>query len=56
MLCDAFGIINTHHACTARITVLGLSFCPFVCLSVCYHVFCHYAPKSDTKEFSAVLA
>ena len=28
-------IINPWRACAARVTVLGLSFHPFVCLSVC---------------------
>ena len=34
--------INPRCACTARVTVLGLSFRLSVCLSVCYHIFCHY--------------
>ena len=45
--------INPRRACTARVTVLGLSFrpsvCLSVCLSVCYHVFCHYAQQGGQK-------
>ena len=46
-------IINPRRACVARVTVLnfGLSFCPSVrlsvCLSVCYHVFCHYVQQGS---------
>ena len=39
----------TLSACAARVTVLGLSFGPSVCLSVCYHVFCHYAQQGGQK-------
>ena len=46
VLCD---IINPRHACTARVTVLGLSFRLSVRLSVCYHVFCHYAQQGGQK-------
>ena len=46
-------IINPRRACAARVTVLVLSFCPSVrpsvCLSVCYHVFCHYAQQGGQK-------
>ena len=38
-------IINPRRACTARVTVVVLSFCLSVCLSVCYHVFCRYAQQ-----------
>ena len=31
-------IINPRRACAARVTVLGLSFRPSVCLSVCLSV------------------
>ena len=34
--------INPRRACAARVTVVVLSFCLSVSLSVCYHVFCHY--------------
>ena len=55
-----FGIqfINPRPACTARVIVLGLSFCPSVRLSVTT-----FSPttrnktaKSDTNGFSATLA
>ena len=46
-------IINPRRACAAGVTVLGLSFPPsvrpFLCLSVCYHVFCHYAQHGGQK-------
>ena len=42
VLCD---IINPRRACAARVTVLGLS----IRLSVCYHVFCHYAQQGGQK-------
>ena len=35
--------VNPRRSCAARVTVLG----PFVCLSVCYHVFCHYTTQSS---------
>ena len=45
-------VINPRRACAARVTVLGLSFRPSVCLSVCYHVFCHYAQQGSQKAIS----
>ena len=42
-------IINPRRACAARVTVLGLSFRLSVCLSVCYHVFCHYVQQGGQK-------
>ena len=45
-------LINPRRACAARVTVLGLSFCPVrpsVRLSVCYHVFCHYAQQGGQR-------
>ena len=36
--------INPRRACAARVTVR-----PSVCLSVCYHVFCHYAQQGGRK-------
>ena len=38
-------VINPRCACTARVTVLGLS----VRLSVCYHVFFHHAQQTGKK-------
>ena len=35
MLCTHYNFINPRHACAARVTVLGLSFCLSFCLSVC---------------------
>ena len=35
--------INPRRACAARVTVLV----PYVCLSVCYHVFCLYAQRGN---------
>ena len=37
--------INPQRACAARVIVLGLSFC----LSVCYHIFCHYVQQGGRK-------
>ena len=37
-------IINPRRACAARVTV-----CHSVFLSVCYHVFCHYAQQGGQK-------
>ena len=42
-------IFNPRRTCAARVTVLGLSFCPSVCPSVCYHIFCHYAQQGGQK-------
>ena len=46
-------LVNPQCACRARVIVLGLSFChsvsPFICLSVCYHVFLHYAQQGGRK-------
>ncbi|CAI8019656.1 Probable serine/threonine-protein kinase DDB_G0284251, partial [Geodia barretti] len=39
------GVINPRHACAARVTVVVLC----VCLSVCYHVFCHHAQQTGQK-------
>ena len=54
-------VINPRRACAARVTVLGLSFRPSVCLSVC--LFPRFLPlratrrpKSDTNGFSTTLA
>ena len=41
--------INHQRACAARVTVLGLSFHPSVCPSVCYHIFCHYTQQGGQK-------
>ena len=41
-------VINPRRACAARATVLG----PFVCLSVCYHVFCHHAQRDNEIAIS----
>ena len=42
-------VFNPRRACAARVTVLVLSFCPSVRLSVCYHVFCHYVQQGGEK-------
>ena len=36
---EGTGIINPRRACTARVTVLGLSVCVYACLSVCLSTF-----------------
>ena len=41
-------LINPRRACAARVTVCH-SVRPSVCLSVCYHVFCHYAQQGGQK-------
>ena len=38
--------INPRCACAARVTVLGLSFCPSV---TTFSVFCHYAQQGGQK-------
>ena len=43
-------IINPRRACAARVTVLGLSFCLSVCLSVRHAILVVRATKSITKD------
>ena len=42
--CTRHSVINPRRACAARVTV-----CHSVRLSVCYHVFCHYAQQGGQK-------
>ena len=42
-------VINPRCACTARITVLGLSFCMSVRQSVSYHFFCRYVQQGGQE-------
>ena len=42
--------INPRRACAARVTLLGLC---VVCLSVCYHVFCHRAQQCAQQDILA---
>ena len=43
-------IINPWRVCAARVTVLCLSFCLFVCLSVRHAILAVRATKSITKD------
>ena len=47
---DQYIIINPRRACAARVTVLGLSFCLSVCLSVRHAILAVRATKSITKD------
>ena len=49
-ICDCSCIINPRRACAARVTVLGLSFCLSVCLSVRHAILAVRATKSITKD------
>ena len=43
-------LVNPRRACAARVTVLGLSFCLSVCLSVRHAILAVRATKSITKD------
>ena len=43
-------LVNPRRACAARVTVLGLSFCLSVCLSVRHAILAIRATKSITKD------
>ena len=44
-------IVNPRRACAARVTVLGLSFCPSVRLSICLSVTTFYpATRNKTAK------